>query len=207
MRPKLLHSRGLKASGLAWANDGFWIAYENQNRLYKLDSENGKILSVLAFKNTGFKGLAWDGKNLWCVDGGGFEICKIDGETGEVVKRIKGLGNGLTGLAWGDGHLWTINSKKKEIWRVNSVTGKIVSKIPVHFVPKGIAWHRGTLWITQGRGRIFRIEHGRLLERAYYSPPCMIERIAWKNNNLWAFDGRSSSLVEFCSFGSRLGVF
>lgn len=127
----------------------------------------------------------------------------MDPETGEVKERIRDLGRRFVGLALGDGHLWPVNEKDKEIYQIHPLNGKVVSRISCPFRPRGIAWHDGSLWLTQGRGKIHELNQGKF-QSPYCSPPCMAERIEWYNSALWAFDRRSSALVVFETC-SRLG--
>jgi len=199
LRPKLLLSMGLDASGLTWGDNALWLSYRNIKTIFKIDPNNGKILKKLQNPLVKPGSIAWDEEALWCIDTDTNKIYRIDPESGKVIKQISKPAKEIMGLAWGNGYLWTTYPASNEVTAF-TVNGKVVKSISCSFKPKAIDWHENYLWVTFGRGRIVKVDIDNNSSSVYYSPSCVIESLVRSSESLWAFDNTSFTLVEFCKF-------
>lgn len=204
LRPGLMDSRGLKAVGMTWDGQGFWLSFEKKKKLVKVDPETGKIIDTLKNPCEKSGGIAWDGKALWSVDASGKKIVKIDIKTGKIIKSIQINLSSPQGLEWYNDRLWAIDVKDHlpgtVVYEIDTKSGHITSEIRTNKTTKGIAFGQHMVLSIQNR-KVFRYK----IENTYPTEKKSILKnnsvypgvLAVENDNLWCFDGRTSALVQF----------
>lgn len=64
--------------GITWDGKALWVSDQEEDKIYRVNPDNGDILNVFDSPGSNPKGLAWDGDSLWHVDQRDNLIYKLD---------------------------------------------------------------------------------------------------------------------------------
>ena len=154
----------------------FWVADENLNEIYKLDS-SGNVILTLDSPQSQPRGLALaahdDGWSLYVVcTGNGFQrLIEIDPESGAVLAEYTAPAQdpgGLTTSPIAPGRVWHVDRLSRMIYEINPKDGRTLNvfgatyfqssphlfESPFLQTPGGIAWREGphapgSLWVLE----------------------------------------------------------
>ncbi len=142
---------GGKPTGLTWDGQNLWVADIGTNRIYKIDSQTGVVLSSFASpQNSVINGLAWDGTNLWCTDNGDANrIYQLNILDGSILRTIQLNTGSPRGLTFDGVNLWYQDSAEKTIYKLDLQSGTVLKSFtsPGGY-NRGLAWDGKYLWST-----------------------------------------------------------
>ena len=200
-----------QGSGLTWDGNYLWLASNNDNRIYKLDPDNGDILDDIPSPEFSPRDLAFDGQYLWNVDpdvvfGG---IFQIDPATGIVIRSIPMPPSAVSpsGLTWDGEALWlsaVAAGILPMIYKIDPSDGSVIGSFTApagEFGFSGLAWDGDYLWFSSSTFSptgFFKIDpsSGEVLDFIEYVYTG--EGLTFDNLYLW-----NNSIVESktCQFG------
>jgi glutamine cyclotransferase len=127
-------------------------------------------------------GVTFDGEYIWFASGD--KLNALCPNIGTVVRSIEVAAH--AGTAFDGEHLYQIAEDR--IQKIDPKTGRVVATIPAPGVggDSGLAWHEGTLWVGQSRGRkIHQIdaETGAILRTIESSR--VVTGVTWIDGELW----------------------
>jgi glutamine cyclotransferase len=146
------------------AFDGRYLFQIADNRIQKIDPENGAVLSTIPAPGGGRdSGLTWAEGTLWVGQYRDRTIHQIDPATGAILRTIES-NRFVTGVTWVDGELWhgTWEGDESEIRQVDPETGDVVTRLtmPEGKMVSGLESDRADLLYagggTSGRVRAVR---------------------------------------------------
>ena len=155
---------------------GFWVADENLNEIYKLDS-SGNVILTLDSPATQPRGLAVAERNgAWslfvaCMGNGFQRLIEIDPNSGTVLAEYTAPGQDPGGLSYSPiapGRIWHVDRLSRKIYEINPQDGRFLNvfgatyfqssphlfETPFLQTPGGIAWREGpdtpgSLWVLE----------------------------------------------------------
>ena len=113
------------------AFDGRHLFQIAQDRIQKIDPENGAVLATIPAPNAGnISGMAWAEGSLWVGAYRDRRIHQVDPETGAVLRTIE-TQRYVTGVTWVDGELWhgTWEDGTSDITRIDPDSGAVEETI------------------------------------------------------------------------------
>jgi hypothetical protein len=139
-------------TGLAWDGQYLWNAANDNDELFKLNTD-GSILSSVSDSILKPSGMTWDGNFLWMVVESEGMLYKIDTASGAIVEQFQlpswyfGDSNGW-GIAWDGVNLWHSEYfDSARIYKLNPLNGEVISSFkPPSQTILGITWAKGYLY-------------------------------------------------------------
>lgn len=139
---------------VTWDGKALWLADNNTKEIYKLDPEDGSVITSFRLTVEEAKALAWDGSHLWVLDNKTKMICKLDPSNGNIVTKIEApapVGEGpwsLEGLTWDGKYLWVAYYAgfSSKINQVDPGDGTIIQSFFSDSYPRGLASDGKNLW-------------------------------------------------------------
>jgi glutamine cyclotransferase len=127
-------------------------------------------------------GVTFDGQHVWFASGD--KLSALDPASGKVQRSIDVASH--AGTAFDGKHLFQIAEDR--IQKIDPKTGRVISTIPApgNGGDSGLAWHEGTLWVGQHRGRkIHQIdpETGAILRTIESNR--VVTGVTWVDGELW----------------------
>jgi glutamine cyclotransferase len=124
------------AADAGTAFDGHNFYQIAAQRIQKIDSKTGRVLSTIPTPDGGASGMTWAEGTLWVGQHRNRKIHQIDPETGKILRTIES-NRFVTGVTWVDGELWhaTWENDESEIRHVDPKTGEVLEKIEM---PTGV---------------------------------------------------------------------
>jgi glutamine cyclotransferase len=127
-------------------------------------------------------GVTYDGGQIWFAAGD--TLKSLDPETGALAGSIDVAAH--AGTAFDGEHLYQI--AQNQIRKIDPSTGRVLATIPAPGggSDSGLAWHEGTLWVGQHRGRkIHQIdpETGAVLRTI--ESKRFVTGVSWVDGELW----------------------
>ena len=113
------------------AFDGRHLFQIAEDRIQKIDPENGRVLATIpAPGGGGDSGLAWAEGTLWVGQYRNRRIHQIDPETGAILRTIES-NRFVTGVTWVEGELWhaTWEGDESDLRRVDPSSGKVLETL------------------------------------------------------------------------------
>jgi len=154
----------------------FWVADENLNEIYKLDS-SGNVILTLESPATQPRGLALAARNgdwtlfVVCMGNGFQRLIEIDPESGTVLEEYTAPAQDPGGLSYSPiapGRVWHVDRLSRKIYEINPQDGRFLNvfgatyfqssphlfETPFLQTPGGIAWREGphtpgSLWVLE----------------------------------------------------------
>lgn len=141
---------GPQPNGLQAGPDGLWVIDQVDNRVYKLDYADGRILQSFPTRATHSSGITLDPQGgVWVASTFGFELIRYDPFTGAELAAYPTPEDptvGAHGLEWRDGSLWVNVPRTASIYQLDPRDGSTQLKIPAPGArPHGMAWADGYL--------------------------------------------------------------
>jgi outer membrane protein assembly factor BamB len=153
-------------SGLAWDGRSLWQLLHMDGWIRRINPETGDIDQTIELPDHGWlSGAAWDGQHLWVASQQNAKLFALDTQDGRIVRTIPApIAAG--GLTYHNGHLWlgfpypmTFNqtygyfdwqSEEQHfaIAQIEPATGREVERHPTDFLPMGLAFANGDLWLA-----------------------------------------------------------
>lgn len=144
-----LPSPGPSPLGLAFDGQNLWVSDRSEQRIYKLNPDNGQILLAIPFDGD-VAGTAWDGKHLWQADNRTKTVSQIDPETGSIALALAcDTGSGVLGGLCHDGtDLWLAVTGMGQLRRVRTTDGAIIKTHPARKNICGLGFDGRRLWYS-----------------------------------------------------------
>ena len=160
-------------------------------------------------------GVTFDGRHVWFA--AGETLNAFDPSSGEPLRSIDIAAH--AGTAFDGQHLFQISEDR--IQKIDPATGRVLATIPAPGggADSGLAWHEGTLWVGQYRGRkIHQIDpHTGGILRTIESKR-FVTGVTWVDGELWhgtwedgtsdlrRLDPRSGALLETVDMPPEVAV-
>lgn len=205
--PRTIALPSRSATGLTFDGTAFWSVDRETDKVYRVDPDDGRVLT--AFDAPGYfcTALAWDGSGLWVADmdftntsteSYSGKIYRIDPRDGRILKVIMAPGTDPQGLAWDGSSLWVSDNGSRELVRVSPDDGTLLGtfKAPADD-PRGLTWDGACLWLAdRSRDELYRIEpeSGRVT-MILPSPGPYPWGLAWAENRLWVSDYQNDAVA------------
>ncbi|OGF53807.1 MAG: hypothetical protein A2Z21_01025 [Candidatus Fraserbacteria bacterium RBG_16_55_9] len=177
------------AAGLTWDGQVLWITDEVAGNLYRVNPQDGRVLSSLRAPGSYPQGLAWDGESLWVADASEGQLYQLDPQKGQVERSLAAPGAGMPmGLAWDGEMLWVTDWIDLRIYQVEPQTGQVLNSFRAPGdAPEALAWHEESLWVLDGIYGIFELdpESGQPLQVWAQLPGDNPRGLAWAGASLW----------------------
>lgn len=141
---KKIPSPGNSPNGLTFDGKYLWVADSKDSMIYKISTDDGRILERYNSPIEKPTGLAWDCSNLWII---GMNTCKhlsedcyakrlvkIDVMSGKVTHEIK-LPHQIvrpSSLVWVDGILWAGDYYHNRVFKLKEVTAYAIDDIKIY---------------------------------------------------------------------------
>lgn len=209
-----LSSPGPSPRGLASDGTHLWLADDQTNTIYKLDSATGAVLS--SFSATGFqpRGLTWDGTHLWSLDNATQKIYELDPRSGSVISTIDapvvqatGAAREVAGLAWDGTHLWSgcVAGWSSKMYQLDPKDGSVKRSYFTKGFPRALATDGTFLWSATDNGgmRSGLIYKYKLSDGSYVSqidaPGRFPVALVFDGQWLWYADGETRAIYRLSS--------
>lgn len=206
----LWRTPGPQPNGLQAAADGLWVIDQVNNKVYKLNYEDGSVMLSFDTRANHSSGITEEpgGRIVWIASTFSLEYLRYDAETGELLAVLPVPGSprsGSHGLEWRDGTLWSAVPPLSAILQLDPEDGSVLRSIPVPpskedwrelgypmaSRPHGLAWASdGMLWCQETNHRaVYKLEpsDGRILERIEV-PNLELHGMTNHNGVLWGCD-------------------
>lgn len=164
-------------SGLAWDGRALWQSLHEAGWLRRINPETNDFDQTIVVHDYGWlSGLAWDGRHLWAVSQQKGRLVALDIESGDVVHTIPAPVAG-GGVAYHDGSLWlglaypmTFDEQTEQfewvgdeqhyaVLQLDPANGREIGRYPLDFLPMGLAWVNGELWLSHaGQRKLHRAQ-------------------------------------------------
>src|SRR5215475_3339132 len=138
-------------------------------------------------------GVTFDGQQVWFAAGDALKA--LDPHSGETLRSIDVLAH--AGTAFDGRHLFQI--AENQIQKIDPNTGRVLATIPAPGAgaDSGLAWHEGTLWVGQYRGRkIHQIDPDTGAILRTIESKRFVTGVTWVDDELWhgTWEGDQSDL-------------
>ncbi|MCB8967046.1 MAG: hypothetical protein H6660_09150 [Ardenticatenaceae bacterium] len=158
-------------SGITWDGTHLWQSLHDADYLRSINPLSNDFDDTIALVDQGWlSGLAWDGQQLWAVSQQQGKLLAINPETHQVERTlsIPVAGGGLEyydGALWvgvpltmafdpvNQGFDWTSDTPQFAILQLDPQNGRELGRYAIDFLPMGLAWANGELWLSHTGGR------------------------------------------------------
>lgn len=161
-------------SGLTSDGAWLWVGVMDEGLLHAINPATHDFDRTLEVEDAGrLAGMAWDGSVLWAVSQRPGRLLAVDVGTGEV-RRTLSVPVAGGGLAYREGRLWLgapdamrfnpetfdfewvsdegqAPSEAYALLQIEADSGRTVARLAVGFLPMGLAWLDGKLWMARAR--------------------------------------------------------
>jgi sugar lactone lactonase YvrE len=124
---------GERPNGLAADAEGLWICDLGDNRIYKVRSTDGSVITSFASPARKMSGIAVGGGAVWASHNQRpASVFKFDPGTGQCLEWViltRPDEGGVHGLEWDNGSLWTSRPGVKALHRIDPSTGEVLQEI------------------------------------------------------------------------------
>ena len=197
---------GTMPTGLTWDGQYLWLGDWLAQKIYKLNSSDGSIITSISITSLPLparscNGLAWDGGYLWFSDSLEQKIYKIS-TTGSLKTAfsapggVDGWGKGLT---WDGQRLWHADFRMDTIYKLNPSNGAVITSFssPAND-PQGLAWDGQYLWHSDsGSGMIYKLNPFDGSVITFFSAPgSEIGDLTWDGQYLWCNEGSTLKIYQ-----------
>lgn len=166
-------------SGLAWDGRSLWQSLHDGGTLRRINPETNDFdQAIMVWEHGWLSGVTWDGEKLWAVSQRNGKIFALDHESGDVIHTIPAP-PAAGGLSYHEGSLWfgyaypmTFNEQYNHFeWegdeqhfallQVDPAKGDELARYAIDFVPMGLTWANGVLWMSHtGARKLYRTKIG-----------------------------------------------
>lgn len=143
----------INPSGVCFDGTSLWVSDANAGKLWKIDWNDGRIISSLPAPGPVPGDLAYDGDFIWVADTGNNRVCQIEASTGYILYSFNSPVSGPVGLAYDGSYIW-VSCLDNYVIQVAPVEGGIViayGQLPFARCT-GLAYAHGTLWALDVEG-------------------------------------------------------
>ena len=134
-------------AGVAFTDDGVWVALPGQAEFQKLDPVSGDTLASIS-EATAY--LASGAGSIWAVAIDG-RVLRVDPEAGELLAAIPIEATELTDIAVTDDGAWVTAKEDGKVFRIDPATNSVVAEIPTGAGAHGIVIDGSGVWVTNYR--------------------------------------------------------
>ncbi len=174
--------------GLAWDGMYLWYARRGSRSLWKINPENGEVVSLINDIGKYPIALAWDGSYLRFIDNNDKKIYRFDVGTQEVVDSIAGPCANPKGLEWDGNYLWVSGQNPSAIYKINPSTGSIITQFPFDgYALVDIAWDGSNLWfVVASSNKIYKVNpsNGQVIGHMF-THATSPSGLTWDGHYLW----------------------
>lgn len=205
--------------GLAWDAGNLWVSQgylasssTYANKIIKIGSTTGSILTYWSAAGTSTKGLATDGTNLLAVDYSADLIYKYT-KAGSSFGSIPAPTGLTSGLAFDGSNVWVSEWYTYKIYKINSATGAVITSFNapdyLSTYPYGLAWDGSYLWVSNSNG-IYKLDpsNGTVLASCTDSAVLYGKAygLTWDGSNLWGGSWVSTDIIKISTTGGGGGT-
>lgn len=158
-------------SGTTWNGTHLWQSLHDADWLRSINPITNDFDDTIALVDQGWlSGVAWDGQLLWVVSQQQGKLLAIDTKTNQIQRMIDVplAGGGLdyhNGSLWigvpltmtfdpvHQGFDWASDTPQFAVLQLNPDDGREMARYTVDFLPMGLAWANGDLWLSHTGGR------------------------------------------------------
>ena len=134
-------------AGVAFTDDGVWVALPGQAEIQNLDPVSGEILlsvpGMTAYLATG-------AGSVWAVAFDG-NVLRVDAESGELLATIPIEASELTDIAISDDGAWVTAKEDGKVFRIDPATNEVVAEIRTGAGAHAIVIDGSGVWVTNYR--------------------------------------------------------
>ena len=170
-----------------------------------IDPKTGRVVKVVPLSNPPIAALAV-GNTVWVASWATSTLTRLDDRTGAVLDTL-GLPCHPVALAYGDGRIWIASGDRKHsLTAVDPRSGGVLWSKPLHqpglgkfssygWGAHGIAFERGSVWVTVGLSGLLRVSPDGVLERSFVLGP-EPTAVAATGSGVWTEVLGSSQVVQ-----------
>lgn len=200
---KCLPAPSTESDGLTW-DGNLWVSSDISfddinNKIYKLNPEDGQVLDWFYSPGPGPHDLAFDGQYLWNVDFLTEKIYQIDPNTKATIRSIPAPAGITSGLTWDGNTLWVSEwLNDNVIYQIDPLDGTVLKSFPApdnEASLSGLAWDGAYLWFSSPlKAGIYKLDpnNGDILE--FFSYLNTAQGLTYDDLSLW----NNTSSNEIC---------
>lgn len=169
---------GPQPNGLHAAADGLWVIDQVDNKVYRLDYSDGRVLSSFDTDTCHSSGITIGGNMVWIASTWTYQLIGFDISSGKqmaILSTPGGAKAGAHGLEWRDSTLWVNVPKTGTIYQLDPQSGSVVHSIPAPGQrPHGMAWEGDLLWCAETTHKaLYKLDprDGTIVERIEVASP------------------------------------
>ena len=137
---------GVRASDLAFAAGGVWVADSGVHGLTEIDSTTGAVRRRLGLE-VAPAAIAVDQDTIWVASYEAGVVEQLDRRSGDVINTIP-VGQGPGAIAVARDAVWVANSLDATVSRIDPATGSVRATIPVPSAPSALAALPSSVWVA-----------------------------------------------------------
>ena len=170
---------------LAWDGESLWTA-TLWGAVFRLNPENGEIMTQWVFQSPQPWGMTYDGENLWINDFAEKRVYETS-TNGTVISYfdIPDQEGGAKGIAWDGEHLCIMGWTSPTIYRVDTQGNLIDTILVKEGAGGGLTWDGEDFWAPGGVGIVKINIEGETVGSIYAASEGTWD-LAWDGNCLWA---------------------
>jgi len=207
---------GTKPNGIQASEDGLWIIDQDDNFVYKIDWNDGKVITSFPTETIHSSGITIGGGYLWVASTYSCEIFQIEIETGKTVEKYPSPGAGINatrehlgpssgkkseatgdhGLEWKNNNIYIASPPSQYVHVIDTNNWKEIHRMKAPgFRVHGIAWAKeeNHIWIADtafGVVSRHRLDDGRCYDAFRVPDPVQVHGMTIKDDVLWYADDR-----------------
>jgi virginiamycin B lyase len=135
------------AIGVAFTDDGVWVAMAEQGELRKLDPLSGDTLLTVP---GGGEPMTSGAGSVWAV-GSDRQILRVDPASGELLAAIPIDATDLTNIAVDDDGAWVTGKDDGKVFRIDPTTNAVVAEVETGAGANGIVIDSSGVWVSNYR--------------------------------------------------------
>lgn len=158
-------------SGTTWDGTHLWQSLHDANYLRSINPASNDFDDAIDLADQGWlAGLAWDGRLLWAVSQQQGSLVALDPTTRQI-ERTLAIPQAGGGLDYYDGSLWlgapltmtfdpvyqefnwVSDTPRFAVLQLDPQDGRELARYAVDFLPMGLAWVNGELWLSHTGSR------------------------------------------------------
>jgi len=188
-----------KPTGLTYDGKAFWITDRYEAKIYKVNKDNGKIVSSFNSPGPWPIGIGCDGDLLWVGDKADRQIYLISKDGKKIYKSLSLPVRTPSGISVKNDGIWVATERENKIVKISKMDGSILDEFEAPSYLNGIdIKENGDFFATSRiKDRIYRGSIKTKLFYFYFPAPGKYSwGIFYDGNNLWNIDQADKKLYK-----------